>query len=180
MSLTNQELFLNWIEQVEKSGRCVKYRCREDDLSVDYGTIYVEDFIAECQPRDILEVTSEHFLFLGDEEKREFYNDEYPTDEFGQIGTFRDPPKCFLTYMDKNESDCAVFLRSSDDEFFQSFIEDLDGFMDWANSKYPYSVSYVGEIDEKNAECFWDCYTYNPKYSEEEIMAIIEEYISAN
>ena len=115
MQLTNQELFLNWIEQAKKSGRCVKYRCREDYLSLDYGTIHVEDFIAECQPRDILEVTSEHFLFLGDEEKgefykEEFYRDEYPTDEFGQIGTFRDPPKCFLTYMDKIASDCAVFL----------------------------------------------------------------------
>ena len=52
--------------------------------------------------------------------------------------------------------------------------------MEWANSKYPYSISFLGEIDDNFPECFWECYTYNPKYSEEEIFAIIKEYINAN
>ena len=149
MPLTNQELFLNWVEQVEKTGRCVKYRHTEDDQFVDCGTIWAEEFIEECRPSDIFEMNSEHFLFIGDNGTAEFYADEYPTDAFGQIGTFRNPPECFLMYMDKNVTDCPEFLLPLDSRLFDIFIECIDDFIDSVNNKYPNSISYVGEIDEE-------------------------------
>lgn len=61
--------------------------------------------------------------------------------------------------------------------FFEIF-EGPDNFNRWANSKYPHSFSLMGEyMDTEISEAFWDCYTYNPKLTEEEITRIMHEFI---
>ena len=191
MPLTNQELFLKWVEEVENSGRCVKFGYYEDGYYYDRGTLFHLDFnITDYIPDKIIEITPEHFWCSYEEEPDEefeddckeiFYADEYPTDEFGQIGLFRSPPKCYLTYMDNKESTAVDFLNTLDTDSADVLFEDLEHFMDWANDKYPNSISFLYEdADEEpgaGEAWFWECHTYNPKYSQEEIRTLIKEYI---
>ena len=160
----NQQVLKQWVKEAEDKGKCVKFGFYGSSKFYDYGTI-IDWEIDDCDPTQIIEVTSRHFLY---------YADSFPADEFGQTATFRNPHPCHWLYWDINVSDGPCLPSNSED-----ILEDPDLFTDWANSKYPNSFSLVGEyIDSDISEWFWDCYTYNPMLIKAEVASIMGEYLA--
>ena len=170
----NQQVLKQWIKKTEDKGQCVKFALYRDDKFYDYGTI-IDWEMDDCDPTEIIDVTSKHVLYYDDGVKCKYYANSFPVDEFGQTATFRNPPPCYWFYWDKNVSDGGFDLPSRSEEI----LEDPDLFTDWANLKYPNSFSLVGEsIHSEISEWFWDCYTYNPMLSKAEVLDIMREYVT--
>ena len=178
----NKELFLNWVEQVEKLNLFVKYGSYEDDVFIDSGTMYLNDFdLPEYQPGHIIEMTTDYFLCSDDGFIERFYASDDYTDDFGQITIFRYRPEHYWFYTDLNHSDGIEFLGTLDDDSDEILLDDPQNFTDWANDRYPHSFSSAGEAyDSQYSQLFWECYTYNPMLSEEEAVEIMKQYINEN
>ena len=177
MKSKNEIIFDNWAEKVNARGQCVKWGSYDEDGFFDAGTIWWGD---ELKGSTIIKLSDSELRYRDKYQEFKFYADDYPTDEFGQKATFRRPPKCFISYMDKNESDGLELPEGLDDvpeEVFEDVFEDVEQFTDWGNLKYPNSFSFVYEdLDSDKTEWFWECYTYNPKLSKEEVINLMRKY----
>ena len=179
MKNSNQEQFVNWVEQVEKAGKTVTYSYYKDNKLIDRGTMYPYEFsFSEYDPDQIFEVTSEQFICQRDNVKEQFSASDGYIDEFGQKITYENPPHSVLVYEDSTGSntvwgDFTDWLSDGDLDYL---LENWDGLMNWANSHYPNSISLIEEdcsnedIDEDSDCWWWYCYSYNPKYSFKEIV----------
>lgn len=163
-----------WIEETENNGQCVKFGFYRDGNYYDCGTIWDAK---NQNPDIILKVAKDEFRFLEENEEYKFYADSSPVDEFGQTATFRKPSSCYWWYIDKNTNNAPAFLSKLNHQSIDALLKDPDQFTDWANWKYPNSFSYVGEtMDSDISEWFWDCYTHNPRLTEQEVLDIMCEY----
>ena len=115
-------------------------------------------------------------------------------DDFGQTVTIGQPPTHYLSYEECIdvyvgeewvEVDADIYwddvLESLDDDGMDVLLNGWECLMEWANAKYPNSMSCVGDsYCEDGEKHTWFCCTYNPKYSDSQIFEIIKEYLAEN
>ena len=149
------------------------YNNDEDETFLDLCTVWN---LRDVSIDRILRISPAEFVFLDHGEKGMFYADRFPTDSFGQIATYNQPPEHWWFYADR-------FMGTYSDEFNEvvrrlgdPWDEDFDVDELTECRLEPDCVSSMGEwLDPDVSQDFWYFLTYKPGFDLEQLHGLVRD-----